>query len=64
MDGELEEIMPEAAAAKNSVVTRQGFATQFLAFGHHPIRLNALDKDFPQDGGAFTDFVRKRDLLG
>ena len=60
---ELKDIVFEAVAAKNSVVTKQGFTAQYLAFGYHPIGLNSIDTDFSQEEGALTDFVRKRDLL-
>ena len=60
---ELKDIIFEAVAAENSVVTKQGFTAKYLAFGYHPIGLNSIDTDFSQEEGALTDIVRKRDLL-
>ena len=59
----MKDIMFEAAAAKDSVVTRMGFTAQFLAFGYHPISRSAIDTDFAQEEGAITEFVRSRGLL-
>ena len=59
----MEDMVNEAASAKNSVVTRMGFTAHFLAFGYHPIAHNAIDTDFSREEGAITDFVRGRDLL-